>query len=280
MGKLDGKVAIITGGASGIGEATVRLFAQEGAKIVIADILDDYGTKLANELGSNVDFIHTEVSEDKDVRAVVRHARKQMGGLDIMFNNAGATKLLAEFENISVSDWDWIVGVHLRGTFLGMKYAIRAMKKQRSGSIINVGSVAGIQAGYGDHPYSAAKAGIIHLTRTVAWEVGPSGIRINCVCPGGIPTAIFGRAVGMNQEQALKLIPDLKKIFEKLQPIKRSGLPEDLARTVLWLASDDSSFVTGQSIVVDGGLLNGANHDKYIEYMADLAKIMGLGDNI
>ncbi|NVM52396.1 MAG: glucose 1-dehydrogenase [Candidatus Helarchaeota archaeon] len=276
MGKLDGKTAIITGGASGIGEATVRLFAQEGAKVVIADIMDDYGSKLADELGQNVEFIHTEVNEEKDIRAVVRHARKNLGQLDIMFNNAGADKISTEFENISVKDFDWTIGLHLRATFLGMKYAVRAMKKQGSGCIINVGSVAGLQAGYSSHLYAAAKAGIIQMTKTVSWEMGPFGIRVNCVCPGGIPTAIFGRAAGKAQEQALKIIPDIKKIFNTLQPIRRSGLPEDIAKAVLWLATDDSSFVTGQAILVDGGLLNGPDYEAYERAMKELGQLLGL----
>ena len=276
MGKLDGKVAIITGGASGIGEATVRLFAQEGAKVVIGDIMDDHGSKLAGELGEAVEFIHAEVSEEKDVRALIRHAKKNLGQLDIMFNNAGADKVYTEFENISVKDFEWTIGLHLRATFLGMKYAVRAMKKQKAGCIINVGSVAGFQAGYSSHLYAAAKAGIIQMTKTVSWEMAPFGIRVNCVCPGGIATAIFGRAAGMSQEQALKLIPDIKKVFNVLQPIRRSGLPEDIAKAVLWLATDDSSFITGQAILVDGGILNGPNYDTYERTATALAQLLGL----
>ncbi len=276
MGKLDGKISIITGGASGIGEATVRLFAQEGAKIVIGDILDDYGSKLADELGQNVEFVHTDVNEEKDIRALVRYAKKSLGQLDIIFNNAGADKIYTEFENISVNDFDWTIGVHLRATFLGMKYAVRAMKKQRSGSIINVGSVAGFQAGYASHLYSAAKAGIIHMTKTVSWELAPFGIRVNCVCPGAISTAIFGKAAGMSQAQALKIIPDIKKVFKTIQPIRRAGLPEDIARAVLWLASNDSSFVTGQALLIDGGILNGPNYEAYERAMTELAQILGL----
>ena len=276
MGKLDGKVAIITGGASGIGEATARLFTEEGAKVIIADILDTYGEKLAKELGNNVEFIHTEVSEEKDIRAVIRHATKDLGQLDVMFNNAGTDKIQQGFENTSVKDFDWLVGLHLRGTFLGMKHAVRVMKKQGSGSIVNVGSVAGFQAGYSSHLYGAAKAGIIQMTKTVSWEVAPFGIRVNCVCPGGIPTAIFGKAAGMTQEQALELIPDIKELFNTLQPIRRAGNPKDIAKAVLWLASDDASFVTGQALLVDGGILNGPNYEAYEKTMAKLVKVMGL----
>ena len=276
MGKLDNKVAIITGGASGIGEATVRLFVKEGAKVIIGDILDDYGSKLAEELGSNAEFVHTDVSEEKEVRALIREAKK-IGRLDIMMNNAGAGKSTGFFENTSVKDFDWMIGVMLRGTFLGMKHAIRMMKKQGSGSIINMGSVAGLQAGYGPHPYNAAKAGIIQLTRTVAWEVGEFGIRINCICPGGIATAIFGKGLGMSQEKALELIPKIKKlILENSQPIKRAGIPIDIAKTALWLASDDSNFVTGQAIVVDGGLLTGPNREYAEQKLNELAKELGI----
>ncbi|MFX0135985.1 MAG: glucose 1-dehydrogenase [Candidatus Hodarchaeota archaeon] len=276
MGKLDGKIAIITGGVSGIGEAGVRLFAKEGAKVIIADIQDEYGEKLAKNLGPDVNFIHTDVTDEKNVRAVIRYAKKEYNRLDCMYNNAGFDRLQPEFATFSTKAFDSIIAVHLRGTFLGMKYAIKLMQKQGSGCIINTGSVAGLSAGYASHAYSAAKAAIIHMTRTVAREVGELGIRVNCICPGGIATAVFGRGLGLTQERALELIPKIKPILAQIQPIKRAGLPEDIAKAAVWLASEDSSFVNGSALLVDGGLTTGPPHEQSEKLAEDVAAALGV----
>ena len=257
MGKLDGKVAVITGGVSGIGKATVRLFIEQGARVVIADIEDDRGKSLAEELGANAIYLHADVSQEPDVKAAVDLASEKFGRLDCMFNNAGIGGVLGPIEETPVEGFDMTIGVHLRGVFLGMKHAAPVMKRQGCGSIISTASVAGLRTGFAPHTYSAAKAAIIHLTRSVAMELGESGVRVNCICPGGIATPIFGRTFGLSLESAEEMAESLKTSFTNLQPIKRAGLPEDIARAALWLASDDSSFVNGHALVVDGGVIGG-----------------------
>ena len=257
MGKLDGKVAVITGGVSGIGKATARLFIEQGARVVIADIEDDRGKSLAEELGANAIYLHADVSQEPDVKAAIDLASEKFGRLDCMFNNAGIGGVMGSIEETPVEGFDMTIGVHLRGVFLGMKHAAPVMKRQAYGSIISTASVAGLRTGFAPHTYSAAKAAIIHLTRSVAMELGESGVRVNCICPGGIATPIFGRTFGLSLESAEEMAETLKTAFTNLQPIKRAGLPEDIAQAALWLASDDSSFVNGHALVVDGGVVGG-----------------------
>jgi NAD(P)-dependent dehydrogenase (short-subunit alcohol dehydrogenase family) len=275
MGKMNGKVAVITGGASGIGAATVRLFAQEGARVLIADILDQKGKCLAKEVGENATYVHTDVSREVEVKAVVDHAVERFGRLDCMFNNAGFARLHGGIEQISVEEWDIHMAVLLRGVFLGMKHAAPMMKRQGSGSIINTASVAGIQTGYAGHIYSAAKAGVIHLTRCVAMELGEAGVRVNCICPGATATPIFGRAFGLAPDAADRTVEVVKAALATRQPIQRTGLPEDIAAAALWLASDESSFVNGHALVVDGGLIGGRMWSESQAGFAQLAAAMG-----
>ena len=257
MSRLKDRVALITGGASGIGEATVRLFVEEGASVMVADIQDDRGRRLAGELGSRAGYLHTDVSREADVQAVVDETCKRFGRLDCIFNNAGYAGVGGRIEEIPVDGFDETMGVLVRGVFLGIKHAARVMKKQGSGSIISTASVAGLRTGFGPHTYSAAKAAVIHLTHSVAMELGESGVRVNCICPGGIATPIFGKSMGLSPERAEEVIPLMKGVLENFQPIKRSGLPDDIARAALWLASDESGFVNGHALVVDGGLIGG-----------------------
>jgi len=257
MGKLDSKVAVITGGASGIGRSTVRLFIKEGARVVFGDIEDSMARRVADEVGANATYIHADVNCEADIKALIDYAVEKIGRLDCIVNNAGSGGASGLIEDVSVEDWDATINLLLRSVFLGIKHAVRVMKPQGSGSIISTASVAGIQTGFGHHAYSACKAAIIHLTRTAAVELGASGIRVNCICPGGIATAIFGRGLGLSTEEADRFAEFLKPVFANIQPIKRSGLPEDVAEAALWLASDDSSFVSGHALVVDGGLTGG-----------------------
>ena len=255
MDKLDGKVAVITGGASGIGEATVRLFVEEGARVVIADIQDRKGETLADVLGGRAVYQHTDVGKETEVERAVGRAVSEYGRLDCMFNNAGFGGAVGPIEDIPVDEYDITMNVLLRGVFLGMKHAARQMKTQGSGSIISTASVAGLRVGYGPHIYSAAKAAIIHLTRSVAVELGESGIRVNCICPGGIATPIFKGAFPEVDEATV--VEAVKPLLAQLSPLKRSGLPEDIANAAAWLASDDASFVNGHPLIVDGGLVGG-----------------------
>ncbi len=257
MGRLEGKVAVITGGASGIGEGTVRLFAEEGARVVIADIQDARGEKLAEELGPTTAYWHTDVAQEDDVRRAIAQAVGKWGRLDVMFNNAGIGGVSGPIESTDMEEYDRTMGILLRGVVLGMKHAAPIMKAQGNGCIINTASVAGVGIGFGPHIYSAAKAAVIHLTKSVANELGESGVRVNAICPGGIATPIFGKGMGLDAEQADLTVELMKVRLAQGQPIRRAGLPRDIAEAAAWLASESASFVTGHALVVDGGITTG-----------------------
>ncbi|HNM78457.1 MAG TPA: SDR family oxidoreductase [Tepidiformaceae bacterium] len=256
-GRLEGKVAVITGAASGIGAESARLFAAEGASVVLADVQDDRGQRIADELGGNARFIHTDVTDDAQVGAAVQLAVDTFGRLDVMFNNAGRGHPEGLISDLKPEMYRESVDVLLGGVLFGIKHASAVMKAQKSGSIINTASVAGIGVGYGGTLYSASKAAVIHLTRILANELGEENVRVNAIAPGAIPTAIFGRGGGMDQDAAEALIPILQMGFAKAQPIPRSGSTRDIAEAALWLASDASSFVTGICLPVDGGMTTG-----------------------
>ncbi len=275
-GKLDGKTALITGGASGIGAATVRLFVAEGARVLVADVQDERGRRLVEELGDAAEYVHADVSREADVRAAVARAVDRFGRLDCMFNNAGYAGVGGSIEMIPTEGFDASIGVLLRGVFLGMKHAAAVMKPRAAGSIISTASVAGLLAGYGPHVYSAAKAAVIQLTKSVAMELGESGIRVNCICPGGIATPIFGKSLGMDAEAADQAVNVMKGALAGFQPLRRSGLPDDIAHAALWLASDDASFVNGHALVVDGGLTGGRQWSEGRAMRAQLRAALGL----
>jgi NAD(P)-dependent dehydrogenase (short-subunit alcohol dehydrogenase family) len=276
VSRLAGKVALITGGASGIGEATVRLFVAEGASVVIADLQDERGRRVAGELGARAVYAPTDVSREADVQAAVEVAVRQFGRIDCVFNNAGYGGVGGRIAEIPVAGFDETLGVLLRGVFLGMKHAAPVMKRQGGGSIISTASIAGLRTGLGPHVYSAAKAAVIHLTRSVAMELGEHNIRVNCICPGGIATPIFGKGLGLSPERAEEIVPLMKGVLENQQPIKRAGLPEDIAQAALWLASDDSTFVNGHALVVDGGLSSGRSWSESPFRRAALRQALGL----
>jgi NAD(P)-dependent dehydrogenase (short-subunit alcohol dehydrogenase family) len=252
MGRLDGKVAIITGAASGMGRAAAVRFAGEGAAVVIADLNEDGGkaaVRDCKENGGRAVFQKTDVASEAGIKAMVERAVKEFGRLDITFNNAGLPGALGSIEQTSVEDWDRTFAVLTRGVFLGIKHSVPEMRKAGGGSIISTASVAGLAGGYGPHAYSAAKAGVINLTRSAALEVAKHKIRVNCICPGGINTPIF-----------TFLTPDPKvmdQLLSPMQPLRRAGMPEDIANMALFLASDESEWITGVAMVVDGGLTAG-----------------------
>lgn len=253
MADLEGKVAVITGGASGIGESAARLFVAEGGKVVIADMQRDRGRALAEELGAAALFEPVEVRQEAQVKAAVDRAVETWGRLDCMFNNAGFGGVLGPVEDIPVEEFDMTMDVLVRGVFLGMKHAVPVMKRQGSGSIINTGSIAGVSAGRGPIVYSVAKAAVVHMSKVTAMELGPHNIRVNCICPGYIATPLAANTVGRPDS----LIEERLTGYAERQPIPRIGRPEDIAEMALYLASDRSSFVTGQALVVDGGAANG-----------------------
>ena len=263
---MDGKVAVVTGGASGIGEATVRLFIEEGAKVVIADMQQERGEALASELGNMATFVQVEVRQEEQVKSAIDTAVEDWGRLDCIFNNAGFGGVLGPVEDIPVEEFDMSFDVLVRGVFLGMKHAIPFMKKQGSGSIINTGSIAAVTAGRGPLIYSVCKAAVVQLSKVTAMSLGANSIRVNAICPGYIATPLSTNTVGRPDEKIEERIQGM----EYQQPIPRVGRPEDIANMALYLASDRSSFITGQAIVVDGGAATGVSwenqKDVYKEY--------------
>ena len=253
MAELDGKVAVITGGASGIGEASVRLFVEEGARVVIADMQRERGESLAAELGDATRFVQVEVRQEDQVKTAIDTATTEWGRLDCIFNNAGFGGVLGPIEDIPVEEFDMSFDVLVKGVFLGMKYAIPVMRKQGAGSIINTGSIAAITAGRGPMVYAACKAAVVHLSKVTAMSVADDSIRVNAICPGYIATPLSTNTVGRPDS----LIKDRIEGMEHQQPIPRVGRPDDIAEMALYLASDRSSFITGQALVVDGGATTG-----------------------
>jgi NAD(P)-dependent dehydrogenase (short-subunit alcohol dehydrogenase family) len=257
MRRLEGKIAVVTGATGGIGEASVRLFAAEGAKVVAADVEDERGHRLEQELKGRVIYRHSDVSKEEEVRDTVKATVDNWGRLDVMFNNAGIVGAVGPIEKVNVEDFDRTLNVNLRGTFLGIKHAATVMRKQGTGSIINTASTAAILAGFGNHIYSASKAGIVQLTRSVAMELGEVGIRVNCVSPGYIPTPMIGIARNLTRDQAEEKMHIIEEAFKETQPLRGPIMPIEVANAALFLASDDSRFVTGQNLFVDGGVTGG-----------------------
>ncbi len=248
--RLENKVAVITGGASGMGLATAMKFLEEGARVVIADINEANGeaaVSLAGESGykDSVVFTRTDVACEPDVQAMLQCALDRFGGLDIVFNNAGVGGAVGPLTETRVEDWDYTFDVLARGVFLGIKHAARMMKAAgKGGSIINTASIAGLSGDGGPLVYSAAKAAVINLSKSAAVELGPDRIRVNAICPGFIVTPL---AAGGNEEAT-------RQAFRKSQPWPDYGRGEHIAGAALFLASEDAEFVTGEAIVVDGGL--------------------------
>jgi NAD(P)-dependent dehydrogenase (short-subunit alcohol dehydrogenase family) len=260
MDRLKDKVAVITGAASGIGRGTVELFVSEGARVIAADIQDDKGKALERGFNGQVKYVRCDVMSEDDIRKTMQAAVDVFGGLDIVFNNAGAGGSPNTIEDMTGEAWDRSMNLLLRSVALGIRYAIPHMKARGGGSIINTASVAGLQAGLGPIAYSVAKNGVIHLSRTAAAQLGRSKIRVNAICPGLILTDIFAagmRGAGMADEMAEQMISGLRSQAPDAQPIPKAGLPEDIARACLFFASDDSVFVTGTHMVVDGGMTVG-----------------------
>jgi NAD(P)-dependent dehydrogenase (short-subunit alcohol dehydrogenase family) len=275
MNRLDGKVAVITGGVSGIGEGTVRLFVEEGARVVVADVQDERGHNLIEDLGaSSAAYVHADVGDEEQVKGAVGAAVERFGRLDCIFNNAGFAGVSGPIEETDMEGYDRTMGVLVKGVFLGMKYTAPLMKAQGSGSIINTASVVGLRTGMGPHVYSMAKAAVVHLTRSVAMELGEAGVRVNCICPGFIMTEIFKSAIGLSDELWPGVKDFLTANFATVQPIKRMGMPRDIANAALFLASDDSSFVNGHALVVDGGLIGGRQWSEGEERRAQLAQAL------
>ncbi len=252
MGALDGKVAIVTGGSSGIGERIVELFVEQGAKVVAAARRQQEGAALEKRLG--VRFIRADVANEADVKTMVDQTVKWFGRLDCLVNNAGVPSPMVSITEIDVPTIDQLLAVNVRGVLLGIKHAAPVMLAQKVGSIINIGSIAGLRGGASGHIYSATKAAVQSITRSAGAELGEKGIRVNTISPGAIVTGIFAKNAGVEGSKADRLTDVIKGAFASLQPIPRAGMPEDIAQAAVFLASDGSSFINCQDIVIDGGL--------------------------
>jgi meso-butanediol dehydrogenase/(S,S)-butanediol dehydrogenase/diacetyl reductase len=248
-GKLDGRVAIVTAGGSGIGAATARRFTNEGASVVIADLSGTRAEKVTGEIrasGGKASCLKMDAADPAGVQAAIELALDTYGRLDIMFNNAGMAEVAA-LEEITLEGWNRVLAVTLTSTFLGIKYSIPIMRKQGSGAIVNTASISGTRGDYGMSSYNAAKAGVINLTRSAAIENAKHNIRVNCVCPGAINTRA-PELLGKDRAD------EFRRVQGVAHPLGRMGEAEEIASTVLFLASDEASFITGASFVVDGGL--------------------------
>jgi NAD(P)-dependent dehydrogenase (short-subunit alcohol dehydrogenase family) len=256
--RLQDKVCIITGGTSGIGQRTAEVFVAEGATVVIAGRREDAGQAIAGRLGARCAFVRTDVTDESQVSALVQFAVDRHGRIDCLFNNAGGPAPTGPIDGIPVAGFDAAIAVLLRSVMLGMKHVAPVMRRQGSGSIINNGSVAAHRAGFSSSSiYSAAKAAVVQLTRCVAMELGEHRVRVNSISPGGIATGIFGKAAGMPPEMAEQTAAKAALALEKLQAIPRSGVTDDVAAAAVFLASDESTFINGHDLVVDGGLMAG-----------------------
>ena len=245
MGKLDQKVALITGAGSGIGRASALLFAREGARVVAADLNRAGAETTAREIGDaggSALAIEVDVSRADSVRAMMDATGERFGRLDVLFNNAGIGGPLAAFADYSEADFERVVAVNLKGVFLGMKFGIPALLRSGGGSVINTASVAGLIGTRGYAGYSASKGGVIQLTKVAALEYAKQNVRVNCICPGGVDTPI------------LAMVPAaFRPAIARTNPMERLAQPEEIAHMALFLASDASSFATGGVFVVDGG---------------------------
>jgi NAD(P)-dependent dehydrogenase (short-subunit alcohol dehydrogenase family) len=277
MGMLDGKVAIITGATSGIGARTAELFVEEGAKVVFTGRRQAEGEALAKKLGSSGRFLQADATLEDDWKRVIGETTKAFGKLDVVFNNAGGPAPTGSIASVPVEGFDQAMALLVRSVMLGMKHAAPIMMKQRSGSIINNGSVAAHRAGYSSSMvYSAAKAAVNQLSKCAAMELGEHGVRVNSVSPGAIATGIVAKALGMEAGKADQAADKLGEAFTRAQPIPRAGLPEDIAQCVAWLASDRSTFVNGIDIVVDGGMIGGRMYSPHQEALSQIKAGLGL----
>ncbi|MCP3032578.1 SDR family oxidoreductase [Halobacillus sp. A1] len=255
MGRLDQKVAVVTGAATGIGEATVKLFAKEGATVVCADIneeqVEDTVQKI-NDDGGNAEYHYLDVSVEESVQNLADHLKETYGSIDILFNNAGIDEEGGKVHEYPVELFDRIISVDLRGTFLSSKYLIPLMLEGGSGSIINTSSMSGRAADLDRSGYNAAKGGITNFTKAMAIDYAREGIRVNSIAPGTIETPLIDELAGSKQQNQGK---EFREANKWVTPMGRLGRPEEVADVALFLASDESSYVTGEDITVDGGLM-------------------------
>ena len=258
--RFAGKVAVVTGAASGIGKAAVLKLAGEGAHVYAADIDEAGGQALAEASNGKIEFLRCDVAVASDIEALMNEAAKRGGGIDIVFNNAAAGGDRAPIDEITPEGWDRTMNLILKSVAMGIRYASPHMKGRKGSSIVNTASVAALGAGYSPTAYAVAKAGVLHLTKVAATDLAQYGIRVNAICPGFINTNIFTSSLDVpddSKDAAKAIIADMSA---HAQPVSRGGQPEDIANAVAYLASEEASFMTGTHMLVDGGLTIGQRH--------------------
>ncbi|APZ99595.1 2,5-dichloro-2,5-cyclohexadiene-1,4-diol dehydrogenase [Sphingopyxis sp. QXT-31] len=258
--RFAGKVAVVTGAASGIGKATVLKLAAEGAHVFAADIDLAGGQALAASSNGKIDFVPCDVTRPADIEILMDTAAAKGGGIDIVFNNAAAGGDRAPIDEISPEDWDRTMDLVLKSVAMGIRYAAPHMKHRPGASIVNTASVAALGAGYSPTAYAVAKAGVLHLSKVAATDLAQYGIRVNAICPGFINTNIFTASLEVPDAMKAQANDIIAGMSAQAQPVARGGQPEDIANAVAYLASEESSFMTGTHLLVDGGLTIGQRH--------------------
>ena len=258
--RFAGKVAVVTGAASGIGKAAVLKLAGEGAHVFAADIDEASGQALAAASNGRIEFIRCDVTVASDIEALMNEAAKRGGGIDIVFNNAAAGGDRAPIDEITPDGWDWTMNLVLKSVAMGIRYAAPHMKGRKGAAIVNTASVAALGAGYSPTAYAVAKAGVLHLTKVAATDLAQYGIRVNAICPGFINTNIFTTSLEVPDESKDAAKAVIAEMSAHAQPVARGGQPDDIANAVAYLASEEASFMTGTHMLVDGGLTIGQRH--------------------
>ena len=258
--RFSGKTVIVTGAASGIGAETTRLFASEGATVFASDIDVAGGEKLAAETQGDVRFVECNVCDPAAIKALMDRAAEETGGIDTVFNNAGAGGARPDISEIEPDEWDRTMDLLLRSVAMGIRYAVPHMKGRKGASIVNVSSVAAVGPGYSPTAYAVAKAGVLHLTKCAATDLAQHGIRVNAIQPGFINTNIFTASLEIPDEVKEQAKAMIAQMSSNAQPVARGGQPIDIANAVAFLASDAAGFMTGASLVVDGGITLGPRH--------------------
>lgn len=276
-GELAGKVAIVTGAARGLGQGVAELFVEEGAKVVIADVMAEEGQALADKLGKNARFRHTDVASRDAVQSLVDYTLAEFGDLDVMMNNAGITdNTMARLLEADFDMFEKIMAINVKGVMLGTQIAARHMAAKGGGSIINTSSISGIHAGFGFFSYRASKAAVVNFTKTAACELGEHLVRVNCICPGNIPSDMgaFAKpsdpAAADKAERIKQAVMDARMNW---QPLKRQGSARDIANGALYFASDRSAQVTGQVLSIDGGATVGDPKSQIADILAARAAV-------